>query len=142
MRKFVFSAVVNGAVVIGGLMTFVNSTLAAAADHPPKATSDTADESWSYQPPSSAANARAIVQEKAEIRSQQRMDRLAAQSWYGVSVSRPTIIGTPFTSPRASWWDRSHQLPNAWYEAVQRPFNVHVTSDERVAQRGYQPVIQ
>jgi hypothetical protein len=126
---------------LGCLLAFIAPSWAADAVHPPKATSDT-DESWSYQPPSSAANARAIVQEKAEIRSQQRMDRLAAQEWYGVSVSRPTMIGTPFTSPRAAWWDRSHQLPNAWYEAVQRPFNVHVTNDERVAQRGYQPVIQ
>jgi hypothetical protein len=142
MQKLVFNAVVVGAVVIGGLIGSTDSAIAAAADHPLKATTDTADESWSYQPPSSAVNARAIVQEKAEIRSQQRMDRLAAQNWYGVSVSRPTNIGTPFTTPRASWWDRSHQLPNAWYEAVQRPFNVHVTNDERVAQRGYQPVIQ
>jgi hypothetical protein len=130
------------AVVIGGLLFISNSALAATTDHPAKATT-AADESWTYQPSTSPqSNARAIVQEKAEIRSQQRMDRLAAQNWYGVSVSRPTFIGTPFTTPRASWWDRSHQLPNAWYEAVQRPFNVHVTNDERVAQRGYQPVIQ
>ncbi|HEY4232352.1 MAG TPA: hypothetical protein VGM76_02920 [Lacipirellulaceae bacterium] len=128
--------------LFGGLLAIFAPSWAGEIAQPTKSRND-ADESWTYQPPtSSVTTARAIVQQKAEIRAQQRMDRLAAQSWYGVSLSRPTLTGTPFTMPRASWWDRPNQLPNAWYEAVQRPFNVHVTSDERVAQRGYQPVIQ
>jgi hypothetical protein len=124
----------------GGLLAAANTAWSAEVAAPAK-TNSAADESWAYQPGTpSQPNARAIVQEKAAIRAEQRMDRLAALNWYGVSLSRPASAPIPFTSPRASWWDRPHQLPYAWYEAVQRPFNVHVTTDDRVAQRGYQPV--
>jgi hypothetical protein len=136
MTKVIFQCI-----AIGGLLAIAISAFAADAVHPPKTTSDT-DESWTYQPSTSpVSNARAIAQEKAEIRAQQRMDRLSAQSWSGIYTARPAESGTPFTQPRASWWDRPHQLPNAWYEAVQRPFNIHVT-DDHVAQRGYPPMVQ
>jgi hypothetical protein len=104
-------------------------------------TSSEPEESYTYQPPASAApSPRLIAEEKAAIRAQQRMDRLAALDWYGVSLSRPAQVATPFTAPRAAYWDRPHQLPNAWYEAVQRPFNMHITDDYEAAQRGYPPL--
>ena len=137
MKKLAFHAV-----LVSGLLAFIAPSWAADAVHPPKSTTDTADESWSYQPPSSATNARAIVQEKAEVRSAQRMERLAAQNWYGDYAGRPSASATPFTQPRASWWDRPHQLPNAWYQAVQRPNTLRVDYSSYVAQRGYQPVMQ
>jgi hypothetical protein len=133
--------VILHAAIACGLMAFVAPAKAAEiSSHPAKATSD-ADESWTYQTPTnSVSNARAIVQEKAEIRSAQRMDRIAALNWYGISLSRPASSPTPLTSPRLSWTDRPHQLPNAWYEAIQRPFTVRVT-DDHVAQRGYPPLV-
>lgn len=44
------------------------------------------------------------VRRKAEARTQQRMDRLAALKWYGFSNSRPQAAVTPFTSFYSPAW--------------------------------------
>ena len=96
MQKRIFGLVaISGMLAIGAIAKAAEIT-----SHPTaKTTSDASDESWSYQPPSSAVNARAIVQEKAEVRSAQRMERLAAQSWYGVYAGRPSTSARPSRSP-------------------------------------------
>ena len=50
---------------------------------------------WSYDRPSShEEQVAAAIQLRAQIRSQQRALRLAAQKWYGVSNARPTVTLT------------------------------------------------
>jgi hypothetical protein len=107
--------VILGAVLIAGLLATIAPVRAADVVHPPKPSGDS-DESWTYQSPTSAnANARAIVQQKAEIRAQQRMDRLAALNWYGMSNSRPMASGTPYCSMYSPTWQVPGGRPFAWY---------------------------
>ncbi len=40
---------------------------------------------------------RQMVQQKAQVRAEQRMSRIAAAEWFGHSVSRPRTSATPFT---------------------------------------------
>jgi hypothetical protein len=44
------------------------------------------------------------VRRKAEARSAQRADRLAAMKWYGFSNARPQAAALPFTSRYAPVW--------------------------------------
>jgi hypothetical protein len=87
---------------------------------------DAADEpheqSWNReQKTNTKQDARAIVQQKAQTRGEQRMDRLAASSWYGVSNSRPSGSSTPFTSRYGSSWEMPGGRPYSWYPAYARP---------------------
>jgi hypothetical protein len=113
--------------ICAGLMVIVAPAWTAEATHASKPTSDS-DESWSYQPPTSAVvTARMIVQQKAEVRAQQRMDRLAAMSWYGTSNSRPVMLGTPFFSNTYNTaGDVPYIRPHDYYEAYQLPFTTRV----------------
>jgi hypothetical protein len=94
-------------------------------------TNKASDETWTDLPPTTSyhqqPNARAIVQQKAEIRAQQRMDRLAALNWYGTSNSRPILLGTPFFSSSSdASGDLPHMRPHDYYEAYQLPFTTRV----------------
>jgi hypothetical protein len=113
--------------ICAGFLVTAALVWAADATHALKPTSDS-DESWSYQPPtSSVVTARMIVQQKAEIRAQQRMDRLAALSWYGTSNSRPILLGTPFFSNTYNTaGDVPYIRPHDYYEAYQLPFTTRV----------------
>jgi hypothetical protein len=56
------------------------------------------------------------VRRKAEIVADQRMARLAAMKWYGLSNSRPVANPTPFTGQYSpAWvgngWDRYDYVP-------------------------------
>jgi hypothetical protein len=54
------------------------------------------------------------VRQNAEYRAAQRRYRLAAQKWFGISNSRPTVNPTPtHTSYSASWTANSYD-PNRW----------------------------
>jgi hypothetical protein len=77
-------------------------------------------ESWYYQGPVYRADARAIVQQKAQARALQRQARLASLAWYGMSNSRPTAAPTPFTSLYSPVWQQPGGRPFAWY-ASNRP---------------------
>jgi len=44
------------------------------------------------------------VRRKAEIQADQRLARLAAMKWYGLSNSRPVANPTPFTGPYSPAW--------------------------------------
>ena len=113
--------------ICAGLMAIVAPSWAAEATHASKPTNDS-DESWSYQPPtSSVVTARMIVQQKAEVRAEQRMDRLAATSWYGTSNSRPLQRALPSSpTPYSTAGDVPYIRPHDYYEAYQLPFTTRV----------------
>lgn len=80
------------------------------------------EQSWSReQKTNSKQDARAIVQQKAQARAEQRNDRLASSSWYGISNSRPSGSTTPFTSRYGSTWEMPGGRPYSWYPAYARP---------------------
>ena len=80
------------------------------------------EQSWNREQKSTLhQDARAIVQQKAEARSAQRMDRMAASAWYGVSNSRPSTTSTPFGSRYGSVWEMPGGRPYSWYPAYARP---------------------
>jgi hypothetical protein len=66
-------------------------------------------QSTDYQP-----NPRAIVQQKAMQRAQQRQLRIASMNWFGMSNSRPTAASTPFTSLYGPAWQMPGGRPFAW----------------------------
>lgn len=125
------SRFIVGIFVAGSLWMACGLALAADVNVSATPKSET-DETWEYRPTTPSAqvykpNSLMIVQQKSMVRAQQRQDRLAAQSWYGVSASRPSETPIPYTSVRGPvWWDDSYQRPYAWYEACQQPFNVRV----------------
>lgn len=65
---------------------------------------------------------KSIAMQKAELKAQQRMDRLASQKWYGFVPGRPTASATPFTTMYYSpTWTRPGGQPFAWYTGYQQP---------------------
>lgn len=81
----------------------------AAADEKPL------EQSWLREQQSTKPTPTDIVQQKAQIRAQQRMDRMASSAWYGISNSRPTGGQTPFMSRYAPMWEMPGGRPFAWY---------------------------
>jgi hypothetical protein len=87
-----------------------------------EAEEESREQSWSReQRADSKQDARAIVQRKAQARAEQRNDRLATSSWYGISNSRPSGSSTPFTSRYGSSWEMPGGRPYSWYPAYARP---------------------
>lgn len=55
------------------------------------------------------------VRRKAELRGQQRAERLASQQWFGISNSRPIVSCTPATGGTlAPFWAGQSFDPNRW----------------------------
>jgi len=80
------------------------------------------DQSWNREhKPSIKSDARAIVQQKAQARAEQRMDRMASSSWYGVTNARPSGSSTPFTSRYGSVWEMPGGRPYSWNPPYSRP---------------------
>jgi hypothetical protein len=80
------------------------------------------EQSWSReQKTNTKQDARAIVQQKAQARGEQRMDRLASSNWYGISNSRPSGSSTPFTSRYGSSWEMPGGRPYSWHPPYARP---------------------
>ena len=86
-------------------------------------TTTTARESW-YPAPVRRAEPPTIAQEKAMQRGAQRMARLDAMRWYGMSGSRPTASGMPFTTMYAPAWQQPGGRPFAWYTSA-RPIVIY-----------------
>jgi hypothetical protein len=57
----------------------------------------------------------AIIQQKSQERAAQRMARLEALNWYGMSNSRPTASRSPYTSLYSPVWQMPGGRPFAWY---------------------------
>jgi hypothetical protein len=54
------------------------------------------------------------VRKKAELRAAQRMQRIAAQRWYGISLARPLASPTPVTSTFGQTWVSNTTDPFRW----------------------------
>jgi hypothetical protein len=108
-----------------GIVSFGMSAclcLAAGTQMKADAEVESHEQSWSREHRAdSKQDARAIVQHKAQARAEQRNDRLATSSWYGISNSRPSGSSTPFTSRYGSSWEMPGGRPYSWYPAYARP---------------------
>ena len=54
------------------------------------------------------------VRRRAELRGQQRQERLASQKWYGISNSRPTVSPTPWFAGYSDHWGSNSYDPLRW----------------------------
>jgi hypothetical protein len=86
------------------------------------------NDSWFYQPATqpTARSEKSIGRQnaiqKAQVRAQQRQDRLASLAWYGMSNSRPTASPTPFTGNYSPSWQGAGARPFVWYTAGRPTF--------------------
>lgn len=107
--RFALQLTVIGVLTGVGLPAVAQETsraLAAAEDN---------SESKYYQPAMYQPVPRAIVQERAFVRANQRQARLASLAWYGMYNGRPTAASTPFTSMYSPVWQQPGGRPFAWY---------------------------
>ena len=65
--------------------------------------------SYVYQP-----NPKAIIHQKAQARALQRLSRMTAMRWYGMSNERPTASPTPFLGLYSPVWQVPGGRPYAW----------------------------
>lgn len=113
-----------GALAVSIMMCLVS---AAAAQVPEEPSGDSArmefspgevkptPEMWFYlQELRRYENPRLAVRKKAEFKTAQRMRRLAAQKWYGMSAARPMASPTPFTGTYSPYWAANSANPFAW----------------------------
>lgn len=54
------------------------------------------------------------IRRKAELKAEQRRQRLAAMKWYGLSNSRPTATSMPFMGTYSPTWVGNSGLPYGW----------------------------
>jgi hypothetical protein len=72
-------------------------------------------EMWFYeQERTRYEDPKAAVRRKAEFRSAQRQNRLAACKWFGMSNSRPTASPTPVTGTYSPVWASNTPDPYRW----------------------------
>jgi hypothetical protein len=73
------------------------------------------DQTWYRQRETSyRQDTRAIIQQKAQVRSAQRTARIASLNWYGMSNARPTAGPTPFMTMYSPAWQQPGGRPFAW----------------------------
>jgi hypothetical protein len=88
-------------------------------------------EMWFYeQERARYENPKMAVRRKAELRGQQRADRLAALKWYGIDNSRPTVSGTPWFGSYGPYWGSNTFDPLRWRQPTV-PVIVSRSSAER-----------
>ena len=100
------------AVLTGILLTACSPASAQEVTHD-EVTKDR-EESWYREQPTYKANTRALVQQKAQIRAEQRQARLASSAWYGMTNLRPNGAPTPFTSRYSPLWEMPGGRPLSW----------------------------
>jgi hypothetical protein len=72
-------------------------------------------EMWLYeQERSRYDDTRLAVRRRAELKAQQRNDRIAAMAWYGMSNSRPTVSSTPWCGGYSTHWGSNSFDPLRW----------------------------
>jgi len=59
-------------------------------------------------------NPELAIRKKAELKTAQRMQRLAALKWFGQSNSRPYASATPFMDYYSPYWAGNGSTPFAW----------------------------
>jgi hypothetical protein len=73
-------------------------------------------EMWFYeQERARHENPKVALRRKAELRSMQRQQRIAAMKWYGMSNSRPTVNPTPLFGAYSPTWVSYGADPFHWH---------------------------
>jgi hypothetical protein len=72
-------------------------------------------ETWYYRSSPEREPTYTVAQLKAQQRGAQRMARLEAQRWYGISVARPTATPMPWSTMYSPAWQMPGGRPFAWY---------------------------
>jgi hypothetical protein len=104
------------AVLVGlGFAICCGTCLAAGNLMSATATEETQEQSWYREQSSAKADSLAIIQQKAQIRAEQRNSRMASMQWYGMSNARPQGAVTPFTSRYSPVWEMPGGKPYSWY---------------------------
>jgi hypothetical protein len=77
---------------------------------------DVAETDWEYRDEEAyRPDPRLVIHQKSQWIGQQRMGRLAAMRWYGMSNARPTAAATPFTSLYSPVWQMPGGRPFGWH---------------------------
>jgi hypothetical protein len=114
--RFSFRALLLGAsLAVGGSCFAAGDFMSTASTTPPMG-EPKGEQSWYRE--QAKPDTETIIQQKAQIRAQQRMDRLASMQWYGMSGSRPWGTATPFTGRYGSNWEMPGGKPYSWYPYV------------------------
>ncbi len=72
-------------------------------------------EMWFYeQERSRYDDPKMAIRRRAEMRAQQRHNRLAAQAWYGISKSRPMVSPTAYPAGYSAYWGSNTYNPMRW----------------------------
>ena len=58
------------------------------------------------------------IRRRAELKAQERRERLASQDWYGISNSRPMVSCTPWWGSYSAYWGSNSYDPQRWRPAV------------------------
>jgi hypothetical protein len=97
----------------------VGCSLSLAAGNPVNAAAtpeEPHEQSWyREQQQAGKPDPKAIVQQKAQFRAEQRMSRMASMEWYGMSNSRPQACPTPLTSRYSPTWENPGGKPYSWF---------------------------
>jgi len=107
-----------GAIVVGLSLTICSASSFGAGDFSTASNGnndDSHDQSWYREQAASKPDPKANVQQKAAIRAQQRMDRMASMEWYGMSNSRPLASPTPYMTRYSPLWESPGVTPFSWY---------------------------
>ncbi|HTN75710.1 MAG TPA: hypothetical protein VL096_10710 [Pirellulaceae bacterium] len=55
-----------------------------------------------------------LTRQRAQLKAQQRMERMASAKWYGMSNSRPQASATPFMGSYSPTWSSNSPNPFVW----------------------------
>jgi len=118
LKCFKLSATTAAAIVgLSTCLCFGAGTMTSASD-----SDESREQSWNREQKSATkVDARAMVQQKAELRAEQRNSRLASSAWYGISNSRPSGSATPFTARYGPVWEMPGGKPYSWYPPNTQP---------------------
>lgn len=114
MKKTTFGGV---SVVLAALaMTVASASQAQEPAAPaPQTPAGAPGETWYYRSSPEREPTFTVAQLKAQQRGAQRMARLEASRWYGMSNSRPTATPMPWSTMYSPAWQMPGGRPFAWY---------------------------
>jgi hypothetical protein len=113
MKKFL---AVGCRVVFAAVIVAVAASATRAQQPPVEPAPATAPhDGWYYRPAPERDAKPTLAQQKAELRGAQRMARMDAMRWYGMSASRPTASALAWTTMYSPAWQMPGGRPYAWY---------------------------
>ena len=87
-----------------------------------KADSQSNRSEYYYPPVTKQADTPSIPQQKAMYRAKQRMARMEVNRHYGITPSRPSAVGLPFTSVSTLTWTRPRAGYFVYNSGYYRPY--------------------